>query len=119
RPANAIPLPYKTGTNYQNGPLPKRQAKVDGYDEPIFLNGRGKVAEGTGATFFMVRKGRLCTPSTSNDILESITRTTLIEDVAPHVVGMEVVEREIDRTELYTADEAFLCGSGVELGTVD
>ncbi len=115
---NAIPIRLKCGANYQNGRLAKLQAKVDGYDEPIFLNGRGKVAEGTGATFFMVRKGRLCTPTTSNDILESITRTTLIEDVAPNVVGMDVVEREIDRTELYTADEAFLCGSGYEITPV-
>ena len=115
---NAIPIRLKCGANYQNGRLAKLQAKVDGYDEPIFLNGRGKVAEGTGATFFMVRKGRLCTPTTSNDILESITRTTLIEDVAPTVVGMDVVEREIDRTELYTADEAFLCGSGYEITPV-
>src|SRR5206468_1254254 len=98
--------------------LAGNEVQVDGYDEPIFLNGRGKVAEGTGATFFMVRKGRLCTPTTSNDILESITRTTLIEDVAPNVVGMDVVEREIDRTELYTADEAFLCGSGYEITPV-
>ena len=115
---NAIPIRLKCGANYQNGRLAKLQAKVDGYDEPIFLNGRGKVAEGTGATFFMVRKGRLCTPTTSNDILESITRTTLIEDVAPNVVGMDVVERELDRTELYTADEAFLCGSGYEITPV-
>src|SRR6266571_3107156 len=115
---NAIPIRLKCGANYQNGRLAKLQAKVDGYDEPIFLNEIGRVAEGTGATFFMVRKGRLCTPTTSNDILESITRTTLIEDVAPNVVGMDVVERELDRTELYTADGAFLCGSGYEITPV-
>src|SRR5438552_1622267 len=68
--------------------------------------------------FARLREGRLCTPTTSNDILESITRTTLIEDVAPDVVGMDVVEREIERTELYTADEAFLCGSGYEITPV-
>src|SRR5438093_1569426 len=55
---NAIPIRLKCGANYQNGRLAKLQAKVDGYDEPIFLNGRGEVAEGTGATVFMVRKGR-------------------------------------------------------------
>jgi len=115
---NAIPIRLKCGANYQNGRLARLQAKADGYDEPIFLNGRGRVAEGTGATLFMVRKGRLCTPSTSNDILESITRTTLIEDLCPTVVGMEVHEREIDRTELYTADEVFLCGSGYEITPV-
>ena len=115
---NAIPIRLKCGANYQNGRLARLQAKADNYDEPIFLNARGKVAEGTGATFFMVRKGRLCTPTTSNDILESITRTTLIEDLCPNVVGLDVVEREIDRTELYTADEAFLCGSGYEITPV-
>jgi branched-chain amino acid aminotransferase len=112
---NAIPIRLKCGANYQNGRLAALQAKADGYDSPIFLNQRGKVAEGTGATFFMVRKGRLVTPPTSSDILESITRATLIEDVCPNVLGMQVVEREIDRTELYVAEEAFFCGSGYEI----
>jgi branched-chain amino acid aminotransferase len=112
---NAIPIRLKCGANYQNGRLATLQAKADGYDSPIFLNQHGKVAEGSGATFFMVRKGRLVTPGTSNDILESITRVTLMEYVCPEVLGMEVVERVIDRTELYTADEAFFCGSGYEI----
>jgi branched-chain amino acid aminotransferase len=115
---NAIPIRLKCGANYQNGRLARLQAKADGYDEPILLNNRGRVAEGTGATLFMVRKGRLCTPTTSNDVLESITRSTLIEDLCPNVVGMAVHEREIDRTELYTADELFLCGSGYEITPV-
>jgi branched-chain amino acid aminotransferase len=63
----------------------------------------------------MARKGRLVTPPITADILESITRTTLIEQVYPDLFGMEVVEREIDRTELYVADEAFFCGSGYEI----
>jgi branched-chain amino acid aminotransferase len=112
---NAIPIRLKCGANYQNGRLATLQAKADGYDSPIFLNQHGKVAEGSGATFFMVRKGRLVTPGTSNDILESITRVTLMDYVCPEVLGMEVVERVIDRTELYTADEAFFCGSGYEI----
>jgi branched-chain amino acid aminotransferase len=112
---NAIPIRLKSGSNYQNGRLATLQAKADGYDQPIFLNRHGKVAEGSGATFFMVRKGRIVTPTTSNDILESITRTTLIEYVCPQVLGMEVVERDIDRTELYVAEEAFFCGSGYEI----
>src|SRR6266540_351345 len=115
---NAIPIRLKCGANYQNGRLARLQAKADGYDEPIFLNGRGRVAEGTGATLSLVRKGRLCTPTTSSDILESITRATLIEDLCPNVVGMQVHEREIDRTELYTADELFLSGSGYEITPV-
>jgi branched-chain amino acid aminotransferase len=112
---NAIPIRLKCGANYQNGRLALLQAKADGYDAPIFLNQRGKVAEGTGATFFMVRKGQLVTPPISSDILESITRTTIIEDLAPDVLGLEVVERDIDRTELYVAEEAFFCGSGYEI----
>jgi branched-chain amino acid aminotransferase len=73
------------------------------------------VAEGTGATFFMVRKGRLVTPPITADILESITRVTLMDPICPELFGMSVVEREIDRTELYVAEEAFFCGSGYEI----
>ncbi len=112
---NAIPIRLKCGANYQNGRLALLQAKADGYDAPIFLNQQGLVAEGTGATFFMVRKGKLVTPPVTSDILESITRTTLIDKLAPEVLGMEVVEREIARTELYVAEEAFFCGSGYEI----
>jgi branched-chain amino acid aminotransferase len=112
---NAIPIRLKCGANYQNGRLALLQAKADGYDAPIFLNQQGKVAEGTGATFFMVRKGKLVTPPITSDILESITRTTLVESICPDMLGMEVIEREINRTELYVAEEAFFCGSGYEI----
>jgi branched-chain amino acid aminotransferase len=112
---NAIPIRLKSGPNYQNGRLATLQAKADGYDAAIFLNGQGHVAEGSGATFMMVRKGKIITPPLTGDILESITRETLIEDVAPRVLGMPIIEREIDRTEVYVADEAFFCGSGYEL----
>jgi branched-chain amino acid aminotransferase len=112
---NAIPIRLKCGANYQNGRLAALQAKADGYDAPIFLNQLGRVAEGTGATFFMVRKGQLMTSPVTADILESITRSTIIEKLAPEVLGLEVVEREIARTELYVAEEAFFCGSGYEI----
>ena len=111
---NAIPIRLKCGANYQNGRLAALQAKADGYDAPIFLNQLGRVAEGTGATFFMVRRGTLVTPPLTADILESITRVTLTEDVIPHL-GLPVVERDIARTELYVAEEAFFCGSGYEI----
>jgi branched-chain amino acid aminotransferase len=111
---NAIPIRLKCGANYQNGRLATLQAKADGYDAPIFLNRHGTVAEGSGATFFMVRKGRLTTPPMTSDILESITRATLMEAIGPDL-GMDVQEREIARTELYVADEAFFCGSGYEI----
>ena len=111
---NAIPIRLKSGSNYQNGRLATLQAKADGYDSPILLNQTGTVAEGTGATFFMVRRGVLLTPPLTADILESITRMTLLQDVIPDL-GLEVQEREIARTELYVADEAFFCGSGYEI----
>jgi branched-chain amino acid aminotransferase len=111
---NAIPIRLKSGSNYQNGRLATLQAKADGYDSPILLNRSGTVAEGTGATFFMVRRGVLLTPPLTADILESITRITLLADVIPDL-GLEVQEREIARTELYVADEAFFCGSGYEI----
>src|SRR5947208_14669859 len=63
----------------------------------------------------MVRKGRLVTPPVTADILESITRATLIEEICPTALGLDVVERDIDRTELYVAEEAFFCGSGYEI----
>jgi branched-chain amino acid aminotransferase len=112
---NAIPIRLKSGSNYQNGRLATLQAKADGYDAPIFLNGQGHVAEGSGATLFVVRRGQVVTPPLSADILESITRTTLIQELVPRVLGQDVIEREIDRTELYVADEAFFCGSGYEI----
>jgi branched-chain amino acid aminotransferase len=111
---NAIPVRLKSGANYQNGRLALLQAKADGYDAPILLNAHGHVAEGTGATFMMVRKGKLVTPPLTSDILESITRATLLEELADRL-GVPVVEREIDRTELYVAEEAFFCGSGYEI----
>ncbi len=112
---NAIPIRLKSGSNYQNGRLATLQARADGYDAPIFLNSLGHVAEGSGATFFMVRRGQVVTPPLTADILESITRTTLVDDLVPRVLGQDVVEREIARTELYVADEAFFCGSGYEI----
>jgi branched-chain amino acid aminotransferase len=112
---NALPIRLKSGSTYQNGRLATLQAKAAGYEAAIFLNGHGHVAEGSGASFFMVRRGQVVTPPLSADILESITRTTLINDLVPRVLGQDVVEREIDRTELYVADEAFFCGSGYEI----
>jgi len=112
---NAIPIRLKSGSNYQNGRLATLQSKANGYDQPIFLNNQGHVAEGTGATLFIVRKGRLVTPPVTADILESITRTTLMDYIGPELFGLSVQERDIDRTELYVADEAFFCGSGYEI----
>lgn len=106
----SFPPRVKSGANYHNARLGTMQAVIDGYDQPIFLNGRGRVAEGGGACIFIVRDGVLITPSPSSDILEGITRATIME-IGRLDLGIECIEREIDRTELYVADEAFFCGS--------
>lgn len=109
-----MPPRVKAGANYLNSRYALMEARVDGYDEAIILNQRGKVAESSGACFMMVRQGKVVTPPVTEGILESITRATLIQ-LFQEELGIEVVEREIDRTELYIADEVFLCGTGDEV----
>lgn len=110
---NALPPRAKVGANYINGRYAHLQARQDGYDLPIFLGQDGKVAEGAGACLFMVRNGHLVTPPTTSSVLESITRGTLM--VLAREAGLKVIERLVDRTELYLADEVFLCGSAAEI----
>jgi branched-chain amino acid aminotransferase len=109
-----IPPRIKAGANYQNGRLATVQAVEDGYDTALLLNERGKVAEGPGACVFLVRDGTALTPPVTAGILESITRATLIQ-LLREEMSVTVVEREIDRTELYIADEVFMCGSAFEV----
>lgn len=104
----------KCGANYINSRVGQREALRNGYDTCIFLNEVGKVAEGPGSCFFMVRGNQLITPRLTDSVLESITRDTVIK-LAVNELGMEFVERTIDRTEVYMADEAFLCGSAMEV----
>lgn len=106
----------KCGANYINSRAGQREALRNGYDTCIFLNEAGKVAEGPGSCFFMVVNGTLVTPMLTDSVLESITRDTIIK--LAKTVGISVVERMIDRTELYTCDEAFLCGSAMEVTPV-
>lgn len=115
-PDNAMPMRVKCNANYQNGRLAGMQAKADGYDTAILLNARGKVAEGPGMCFFMVRDGVVITPHTSSDILESITRSTVLELLRES--GIETRERDIDRSELAAAEEAFFCGTAWEVTPV-
>lgn len=110
----AMPPRIKCIANYQNGRLALLQARADGYDTTILLNRRGKVAEGPGACFFLVRDGVPITPPVTADILESITRRTLIQ-LFGEEHGIEAQEREVDRTEIYVGDEAFLCGTAWEV----
>jgi branched-chain amino acid aminotransferase len=104
----------KAAGNYQNGRLALNEAWADGYDNAILLNASGNVAEAPGACLMMVRNGQVSTPPTTAGILESITRDTLMT-LFREKLGKTVVERPIDRTELYVADEVFLCGSGMEV----
>lgn len=113
---NALSPRIKCGANYINSRYGQREALRNGYDTCLFLNEHGKVSEGPGSCFFMVRNGKLITPAFTDAVLESITRDTVIK--LAKSLGYEVEERTIDRTELYTADEAFLCGSAMELTPV-
>ncbi len=103
----------KCGANYINSRVGQREALRNGYDTCLFLNEAGKVAEGPGSCFFMVKDGVLITPQLTDSVLESITRDTIIK-IAQYM-NIPILERTIDRTELYTCDEAFLCGSAMEL----
>jgi branched-chain amino acid aminotransferase len=111
---NAMPPRIKVTANYNNGRLSGLQAKADGYGGVILLTASGHVSETPGACVFLVRNGRLLTPAHTDDILESITRATVL-DLARQELGIEAAERPIARTELYAAEEAFLCGSGNEI----
>src|SRR5690606_22788780 len=89
-------------------------AVLSGYDEALVLNADGHVSEASASNIFVVRKGVVITPPVSSNVLEGITRRTVIQ-LLREDLGVEVVEREIDRTEIYIADEVFLCGTGVQI----
>lgn len=109
----AFPPRIKAGANYINGRYAHLEAQRNGYDLPVLLGRDGTVSEGAGSCLFMVRRGRLVTPTATNSILESITRDTLIQIATAENLPVDI--RPIDRTELYMADELFLCGSAAEL----
>lgn len=106
----------KCGANYINSRMGQREALRDGYDTCVFLNEYGKVSEGPGSCFFMVKNGILITPRLTDSVLESITRDTVIQLAGDEKI--EIQERSIDRTELYSCDEAFLCGSAMGITPV-
>lgn len=113
---NSLSPRIKCGANYINSRVGQREALRNGYDTCIFLNEAGKVAEGPGSCFFLVVDGTLVTPMLTDSVLESITRDTVIR--LAEYLGIPVVQRTVDRTELYTCDEAFLCGSAMEITPV-
>src|SRR5690606_37118922 len=102
---NAIPMRAKINGAYVNAALAKNEALEDGYDEAIFLTDDGHVSEGSAENIFIVRGGKVITPPVTADILEGVTRATVMT-IMQEDMGLEVVERQIDRTELYVADEA-------------
>ena len=111
---NSLPPRIKCAANYQNGRMALMQARLDGYDATVLLNEAGKVSEEPRGCVFVVKDGCVHTPRVTNNILESITRDTVIK-LFRDLFDQQVVEREIDRTELYLAQEAFVCGSGLEV----
>jgi branched-chain amino acid aminotransferase len=121
-PDNAIPPRVKISGSYVNAALQKTEALLNGYDEAIVLSNNGNhISEGSAMNVFMVKEGTLITPPVTDDILEGITRDTIIK-LAIEIENIRVVERSIDRTELYTADELFFCGTGAQIspiGSVD
>jgi branched-chain amino acid aminotransferase len=113
-PDVASPSRVKAAANYHNARLAQVEASLNGFGTPVMLNMAGKVSESPGSCFMMVRNGVVITPPVTADILESITRETLI-DLLRDELKMTVVERDIDRSELYICDEAWFCGSGQEV----
>jgi branched-chain amino acid aminotransferase len=114
---NAAPPRSKITGIYVNSALAKTEAMENGYDEAIMLTHDGHVCEGSAENIFIVRDGRVITPPTSDNILEGLTRLGMME-LFRKELDMEVVERSIDRSELYIADEIFLCGTGAQISPV-
>lgn len=113
RAVNAMPPQIKAAGNYINSSFARMEANRHGYAEAVLLNEAGHVAEGTGENLFIVKDGIVYTPPISDGILAGITRDSVIQIVRE--MGIEVVERSLVRTELYTADEFFMTGTAAEL----
>jgi branched-chain amino acid aminotransferase len=111
---NIMPSRAKVSGGYVNSALAKTEALLNGYDEAIVLGSDGQVSEASAANLYIVRHGALVTPPITSDILEGITRRVVAE-LAQAELGVQVIERPIDRTELYVAEEAFFCGTGAEV----
>ena len=114
---NAIPARGKITGAYVNGALAKSESQLNGFDEAIVLTADGHVSEGSAENLFIAKDGLLVTAPVTDNILEGITRRRLMA-MAREELNVEVVERSIDRTELYVADEVFLCGTGAQISPV-
>ncbi len=113
---NQIPNRAKATGSYLNSALAKSEAMLRGYDEAILLDIHGYVSEGSAENLFLVKEGKLYTPDISSSILEGITRKTVFQLAKD--LGIPVVERKISRSELYTAEEAFFTGTGVQIAWI-
>ena len=114
---NVIPPQVKITGTYVNNAFAKTEAISNGFDEAIMLSPDGHVSEGSGENIFIVTDGVLVTPASHSNILKGITRNTVIE-LARNELGIETVERQVDRSELYTAQECFLTGTAAHLTPV-
>lgn len=114
---NAIPPRAKISGCYANTALIVSDAKAMGFDDAIVLGPDGHVTEGSAMNLFLVQNGKLVTSNITDNILIGVTRNTVIE-LAKNELGIETVERPIDRTELYISDEAFYCGTGAQISPI-
>ncbi|MEM6502006.1 MAG: branched-chain amino acid transaminase [Cyanobacteria bacterium P01_C01_bin.89] len=113
----SLPLRGKIGGAYITSSLAKTEAVDAGFDEAILMNAQGKVCEATGMNIFIVRNGTLITPGVEQDVLEGITRDSVIT-IAKNM-GLTVEQRAIDKSELFIADEAFLCGTAAKIAPIN
>ena len=114
---NVAPARAKITGIYVNSALAKTDAILAGYDEALVLTQTGDVSEGSAENFFIVRNGSLITPPVTSNILEGITRDTIIT-LARDELGLETIERPINRSEVYICDEAFFTGTGVQVAAI-
>lgn len=114
---NMIPARGKIAGAYVNSAFIKTDAQRAGFDEAIVLNQDGHISEGSAENIFIIRKGIACTPPITENILEGITRRTTMMLLRDEL-GIEVVERPLDRTEVYLAEEVFFCGTGVQIAAI-
>jgi branched-chain amino acid aminotransferase len=112
----SLPLRGKISGAYITSSLAKTEAVKSGFDEALLLNSRGKVSEASGMNLFIVRDGALITPGVDQDILEGITRASVIE--LARAMGIEVIERAVDKSELFVAEEVFLSGTAAKVTPV-
>ncbi len=110
---NSLPMYVKCSANYANSALAMIEARESGFDGAIMLDHKGYISESTGANLFMIKNEKLITPPLSASILPGITRDTIIKLASD--LNLEVVEKDICRAELYSADEVFICGTMAEV----